>query len=170
MEKKLMSTQVATETQCVANAGGKYLTFKLNEEFYGIAVLRIREIIRLQSITTVPQMPAYIKGVLNLRGKIIPVVDLRLKFCLSQANDTERTCIIVVHVQSSQRSAIPMGIIVDSVEEVLNIAASDIEPTPDFGTAVDTQYLLGMAKVKGEVKTLLDIDRVLASEPIPFTV
>ena len=164
-----MSTEAVAETQIVANAGGKYLTFKLNEESYGIAVLRIREIIRLQPITTVPQMPAYIKGVLNLRGKIIPVIDLRLKFCLAQPKDTERTCIIVVQVQSAQRHAIPMGLIVDSVEEVLNITPADIEPTPDFGTALDTQYLLGMAKVKGEVKTLLDIDRVLASEPIPFT-
>ncbi len=143
---------------------GKYLTFKLQNESYGIAVLKIREIIQMQSITLVPQMPAFIKGVINLRGKIIPVIDLRIKFGLDQVADTERTCIIVVQVNLVGRPALQMGLIVDAVEEVTNLAAADIEGTPDFGAKLDTEYIMGMAKVKGVVKTLLDIDRIVGAD------
>ncbi len=143
---------------------GKYLTFKLQNESYGIAVLKIREIIQMQSITLVPQMPAFIKGVINLRGKIIPVIDLRIKFGLDQVADTERTCIIVVQVNLAGRAALQMGLIVDAVEEVTNLAAADIEGTPDFGAKLDTEYIMGMAKVKGVVKTLLDIDRIVGAD------
>jgi len=146
---------------------GKYLTFVLGHESYGIAVLKIREIIRLTDITSVPRMPGYIKGVINLRGKIIPVVDLRLKFGLGSADTTERTCIVVVQVSSSTGVPTSMGVVVDDVEEVANIAAADIEETPDFGTQLDTACLLGMAKIKGSVKTLLDIDRVVSGEREP---
>jgi purine-binding chemotaxis protein CheW len=147
----------------VAQLAGKYLTVVLDHEAYGIAVLKVREIIRLQSITTVPQVPAYVKGVINLRGRVIPVIDLRVKFGL-QAEFTERTCIVVVQVQLAGERTVQMGFIVDAVEEVVNLSDAEIEPPPDFGAKIDTTYLLGMAKVKGQVKTLLDIDRVVAPE------
>lgn len=144
---------------------GKYLTVVLDNEAYGIAVLKVREIIRMQKITPVPQMPGFVKGVINLRGRVIPVVDLRVKFGL-KAEFAERTCIVVVQVKLPTEQIVQMGLIVDSVEEVVTLTNEEIEPTPDFGTKVDTSYLLGMAKVKGQVKTLLDIDRVVAPETV----
>jgi purine-binding chemotaxis protein CheW len=144
---------------------GKYLTVVLANEAYGIAVTKVREIIRLQKITPVPQMPEFVKGVINLRGRVIPVIDLRVKFGLP-AEFAERTCIVVVQVKLVGDGTVHMGLIVDSVEEVVNLPAEDIEPTPDFGARLDTSYLLGMAKVKGAVKTLLDIDRVIAPETV----
>jgi purine-binding chemotaxis protein CheW len=137
----------------------------LDNEAYGIAVLKVREIIRLQKITPVPQMPGFVKGVINLRGRVIPIVDLRIKFGL-KAEFAERTCIVVVQVKLGAGQVVQMGLIVDSVEEVVTLNAEEIEPTPDFGTRIDTSYLLGMAKVKGQVKTLLDIDRVVAPETV----
>jgi purine-binding chemotaxis protein CheW len=110
-------------------------------------------------------MPAFVKGVINLRGRVIPVVDLRLKFGL-KAELTERTCVIVVQVRQATGTALQMGLVVDSVEEVANLTAADIEPTPEFGTKLDTSYLLGMAKVKGQVKTLLDIDKVVTADTV----
>jgi purine-binding chemotaxis protein CheW len=142
---------------------GKYLTFSSGAESYGIPVLQVREIIKLAPITAVPQMPAEIKGVVNLRGKIIPVIDLRLKFGLARTENSERTCIIVVEVNSTSHARVQMGLIVDGVEEVANIAAADIEQTPDFGASLDTEYILGMAKIKGAIKMLLDIDKVIAA-------
>jgi purine-binding chemotaxis protein CheW len=141
---------------------GKYLTFRLGKEDFAIQVLKVREIVGIQDITSVPQMPAYVKGVINLRGKVISVVDLRLKFGLAEREYTQRTCIIVVQVQSGG-VAIQTGVIVDEVSEVLNLVSNEIEDTPDFGEAVETTYLLGVAKVKGAVKMLLDIDQVLAT-------
>ena len=157
-----MSTPAASITTAAKQAG-KYLTVVLDNESYGIAVIKVREIIRLQKITPVPQMPAFVKGVINLRGRVIPIVDLRVKFGL-RAEFAERTCIVVVQVKLSTAQVVQMGLIVDSVEEVVNLTNEEIEPTPDFGANVDTSYLLGMAKVKGQVKTLLDIDRVVAPE------
>ncbi len=142
---------------------GKYLTFILGPEAYGVPVLKVREIIRLCELTTVPNMPEYIRGVLNLRGKIIPVADLRVKFKLGLAENTEHTCIVVVEIAAPEKASTLMGLIVDAVEEVLNISPGDIEPTPDFGTALHTEYILGMAKVKGRVKSLLDIDRMVTA-------
>mgnify|MGYP000882048139 FL=1 len=156
-------TQTAAENRLLA---GKYLTFVLGHESYGVEVLKIREIIRLTDITAVPQMPAFIKGVINLRGKIIPVVDLRIKFALAEALTTERTCIIVVQVTAASGAKIQMGLIVDAVEEVRNISQADIEETPDFGTQLDTEYILGMAKAKDTVITLLDIERIVAPEAL----
>lgn len=146
---------------------GKYLTFLLGREEFAIQVLKVREIMGIQDITAVPQTPSYIKGVINLRGKVIPVVDLRLKFCLPEADYTQRTCIIVVQVQSAGVT-LHTGIIVDAVSEVLNLASGDIEDTPDFGDdgSSAASYLLGMAKVKGKVKILLDIDRVLSAHEV----
>ena len=144
---------------------GKYLTVVLDNEAYGIAVLKVREIIRMQKITPVPQMPAFVKGVINLRGRVIPIVDMRVKFGL-KAEFAERTCIVVVQVKLPNEQIVQMGLIVDSVEEVVTLTAGEIEPTPDFGARICTEYLLGMAKVKGQVKTLLDIDRVVAPETV----
>jgi len=144
---------------------GKYLTFQLANEEFGIRVLKVREIMGLQEITAVPQTPAHVKGVINLRGKVVPVIDLRLKFGMATAEYTQRTCIIVTQVQGESASVL-MGIIVDGVSEVLNLTAAEIEDTPDFGEAVAGQYLLGMAKVKGKVKILLDIDRVLSTQDL----
>lgn len=158
--------RTATETPSTTAAlAGKYLTVVLENEVYGLNGLKIREIIRLQKITPVPQMPAFVKGVINLRGRVIPIVDLRVKFGL-EAEFTERTCIVVVQVKLSAEQVVQMGLIVDSVEEVANLVAADIEPTPEFGAKLDTSYLLGMAKVKGQVKTLLDIDRVVTADTV----
>jgi len=139
---------------------GKYLTFTLADEEYGIGILRVREIIGMLPITSVPQTPAFVKGVINLRGKVIPVVDLRLKFGMQEMEYSERTSIIVVEVKGPN-SYIQIGIVVDAVSEVVNIKGDDIEDTPTFGTKLDTEYILGMAKMGGGVKILLDIDRVL---------
>lgn len=158
-------TQISDESKR-HEAAEKYLTFKLGGESYGIAVLKIREIIRMQKITPVPQMPPHVKGVINLRGKVIPVVDLRVKFSLGDDATDERTCTIVVQVESKDNVPTLMGLIVDAVEEVCNIVQSEIEETPDFGSAVDTRYILGLAKVKGDVKTLLDIDLVVSQDEV----
>lgn len=141
---------------------GKFLTFALGREEYGLPVLKVREIIKVMDITQVPQVPPHVRGVINLRGKVIPVVDLRLKFGLPPRDYTERTCIIVVDVASVGLT----GIVVDSVSEVLNVAPADIDSTPDFGERVATDYMLGLAKVRGTVKILLDLDRVLAGDGI----
>lgn len=146
------------------SAAGKYLTFSLGRETYGLPVLRIREIIRLTAITPMPQMPTYIKGVINLRGKIIPVVDLRVKFGFAAREDSERTCIVVVQVRSAVGSQIQLGLLVDDVEEVSQISGTDIEATPEFGSQVSTEYILGIAKLKGRVAILLDIDKALIGE------
>ena len=144
---------------------GKYLTFSLADEEYGIGILKIKEIIGMMPVTTVPQTPKFVKGVINLRGKVIPVIDLRLRFGMESIDYTERTCIIVVEIDGTV-GTVQIGIVVDSVSEVLNIKGEDIEDTPTFGTKLDTNYILGMAKMEGGVKILLDIDRVLNSEEI----
>jgi purine-binding chemotaxis protein CheW len=144
---------------------GKYLTFIIGKEEFGVGVLKVREIMGIQDITAVPQTPAYLKGVINLRGKVIPVIDLRLKFGLTSINYTQRTCIIVVQVMSGSILLL-MGIVVDEVSEVVTMAPGDIEDTPDFGASVATNYILGMAKIKGKVKILLDINEVLTSQEI----
>lgn len=140
---------------------GKYLTVALDHEEYGIAVLKVREIIRPQKITPMPQVPDHVRGVINLRGRVIPIVDLRLKFGLPAAF-TDHTCIVVVQVTPPGRAALSMGLIVDSVDEVGNFTAADIQPVPEFGARVDTSYLTGIARTKDQVKMLLDIDRVVA--------
>jgi purine-binding chemotaxis protein CheW len=145
--------------------GGKYLVFELGREEFGIRVLKVREIMGIQDITAVPQTPAHVKGVINLRGKVIPVVDLRIKFGLPEQEYTPRTCIIVVQVRG-EAGPVLTGIVVDGVAEVLNLAAADIEDTPDFGDGTVTPYLLGMAKVKGKVKILREIERVLTSQDL----
>src|SRR3954466_1402419 len=135
-----------SDEQKTVSTPGKYLTFALDDEEYGISVLKVREIIKLMEITPVPQVPAHIKGVINLRGKVIPIVDLRLKFGLPIADATDRTCIVVVDVLLDSRRIL-LGIIVDSVAEVLNVSSDEIEETPDFGERLDTTYMQGVAKI-----------------------
>lgn len=144
---------------------GKYLTFDLADEEYGLEILRVREIIGMMEITPVPRTPEFVLGVINLRGKVIPVVDLRLKFGLPFKDADDRTCIIVVEVLN-QGQTIQMGIVVDLVNEVVDVKASDVEPTPSFGVSLDTAFILGMAKVGNKVKILLDIDRVLTANEV----
>lgn len=164
------STVVSEREQATAlnkghDRGGKYLVFHLGREEFGIRVLKVREIMGIQEITAVPQTPAHVKGVINLRGKVIPVVDLRLKFGMPEQEYTQRTCIIVVQVRGEAGHML-MGIVVDGVAEVLNLAAADIEDTPDFGEGAASSCLLGMAKVKGKVKILLQIEQVLTSQDL----
>jgi len=144
---------------------GKYLTFTMANEEYGIGILKVKEIIGMMSITTVPQTPEFVKGVINLRGKVIPIMDLRLRFGMEETDYTERTCIIVVEIEG-QSGSVMIGIVVDSVSEVLNIKGEEIEDTPTFGTKLNTDYILGMAKIGGGVKILLDIDKVLSAEEV----
>ncbi|HYM26008.1 MAG TPA: chemotaxis protein CheW [Vicinamibacterales bacterium] len=144
-------------------APGKYLTFALAGEEYGVPVLKVREIITIMDITAVPQMPEHVKGVINLRGKVIPIIDLRLKFGLPVSADTDRTCIVVVEVDVDA-GRIMLGVIVDSVSDVLHISTEDVEATPEFGVKLDTTYIRGIAKIKGAVKLLLDLDRMLAAQ------
>lgn len=165
MQSTLKSVGDKASATTTDERAGKYLVFHLGREEFGIRVLKVREIMGVQEITAVPQTPPHVKGVINLRGKVIPVVDLRLKFGLPEVEYTQRTCIIVVQVQTETRSMM-MGTVVDGVAEVLNLAASDIEDTPDFGQGVPTPYLLGLAKVKGKVKILLDIEQVLRSQEL----
>ncbi len=144
---------------------GKYLTFTLAEETYGIGILKVKEIIGMMSITSVPQTPDFIKGVVNLRGKVIPVFDLRLKFSMDSIPYSDRTCIIVVEIDG-ESGTILIGIVVDAVSEVVNITQEEIEETPSFGSRLDTDYILGMAKIEDGVKILLNIDKVLSSVEI----
>jgi purine-binding chemotaxis protein CheW len=140
---------------------GKYLTFAIAEEEYGLEILKVREIIGYMDITPVPQTPAYVKGVINLRGQVIPVIDLRSKLGMQQAEVTEETCIIVVEVQRNGQKN-DTGLVIDRVQEVLYIAGEQIQETPEFGATVDTDFILGLGKVGKSVKILLDIDKVLA--------
>lgn len=164
-----MHSTAPSETNVTHAAGsiprqlaGKYLTFALQGESFGLAVLKVREIIRITHFTPIPKMPTHVRGVINLRGKIIPVIDLRQRFGLAKTSDTELSCIIVVQIRISSATDAAMGLIVDGVEDVVNIAAEDIEERPEFGDQASLDFVLGMAKVKGKVKLLLDIDRALA--------
>ncbi len=142
---------------------GKYLTFALAHEEYGLEILKVREIIGYMDITAVPQTPHHVKGVINLRGQVIPVIDLRSKFGMETAEVTEETCIIVVEISQGGHK-FSTGIVVDHVQEVLDIAGEDIEEAPQFGSSVNTDFILGMGKIGETVKILLDIDKVLAGE------
>jgi purine-binding chemotaxis protein CheW len=144
---------------------GKYLTFRLGAESYGIGILKVQEIIGVMAVTHVPRIPEFIRGVINLRGKVIPVLDLRLKFGLEGRPDTERTCIIVMQVARDE-GHVTLGAIVDEVSEVLYIESAQIEPPPAFGGCVNTDFLLGMGKVGGKVIILLDVDKVMATDEI----
>ena len=157
--------QQATDRKALMVLAGKYLTFKLDAEEFGLEILKVQEIIKIMDITRVPRTPAFVRGVINLRGKVIPVVDLRLKFEMERREGTDKTCIIVVTVRRAS-GAVVMGIIVDEVSEVLDVAGDSIEPAPEFGGAVDTSFILGMGKVGERVVTLMDVDKVLSGEDV----
>ncbi len=160
------SMEVPEDTISSIGREGKYLTFELGGEEYGLEILKVKEIIGIMNITSVPQTPEYVKGVINLRGKVIPVIDLRLKFGMEPLEYNERTCIIVVDIVGRSGNRIIMGIVVDSVSEVLNVKGDEIEDAPTFGARLNTRYISGMAKIEGGVKIMLDIDRVLSDEEI----
>ena len=157
--------QRENEQRALVALAGKYLTFKLDVEEFGLEILKVQEIIKMMDITRVPRTPAFVRGVINLRGKVIPVVDLRLKFEMDAKQNTDKTCVIVVTVRRGS-GAVVMGIIVDEVSEVLDVAGASIEPSPEFGAAVDTSFILGMGKVGERVVTLLDVDKVLSGEEV----
>jgi purine-binding chemotaxis protein CheW len=155
------TAQTLVDTQDVETLGGKYLTFELANEIYGIGILRVREIIKVMGINTVPRLPEYAKGVINLRGHIIPVVDLRQKLSMASFNETRETCIIVVDLGNTLT-----GLIVDKVAEVLYIKSNQIENAPTFGAEAETDFILGMGKTDERVVILLDIDKVLDAEAL----
>jgi len=154
----------ATET-AQSHREGKYLTFRLSDEEYGIGILKVKEIIGTMKVTSVPRTPEFVSGVINLRGQVIPVVDLRCRFGMSRVETTEKTCIVVVEIRI-EAGKLTMGIVVDTVSEVLNIRSAQIDDAPVFGAGIDTAYILGMAKIDKGVKILLDIDRVLSGKDL----
>ncbi len=148
-----------------ADMAGKYLTFRLADEDYGIALLKVKEIIGMMPITTVPRTPDFVQGVINLRGEVIPVTDLRIRFEMPATEYTDRTCIIVVEIEGAQGMT-RTGVIVDAVSEVLNVPTESVEKAPSFGTHADTDYILGMVNMDGGVKILLDIDGVFQTDEL----
>ncbi len=162
---EITNSAVDGRVQDMTHLAGKYLTFRLAEEEYGLEIMKVQEIIGIMPVTKVPRVPDYVRGVINLRGKIIPTLELRAKFSLERVEDTERTCIIVVELQAP-KGKINMGIIVDEVAEVMDFTAESIDNAPEFGTALKTDFILGVGIVKGGVKILLDLDKVLSNEEV----
>lgn len=160
-----MEKQQGTDHEIGAKLAGKYLTFALDKEEYAIEILKVNQIIRLQPITAIPKTPTFVRGVINLRGMIIPIIDLRKKFAMSEHADTDRSCIVVIQLEQD-RKKVNMGIVIDEVREVLEIPASDIEETPRFGASIDTEFIMGIAKTGKTIKIMLDIGKVLASSEI----
>jgi purine-binding chemotaxis protein CheW len=151
------TTKVTGKTETLA---GKYLTFRLGAEEFGLEILKVQEIIKMMDITRVPRMPEYMRGVINLRGKVIPVIDLRLKFDMESRDTTDKTCVIVVQISHEGAQKI-MGVVVDEVSEVLDVGSEQIEPPPQFDATVESQFILGMGKIGKKVVMLLDVDRIL---------
>lgn len=156
-------------TETISHAGtqldGKYLTFILGDEGYGIPVLKVREIIRLRETTSLPKMPPHVLGVINMRGKIVPVFDLRIRFGLENTNQNSRTCVIVTQIRQQNESEIKLvGLVVDSVEEVIYISNDQIDPPPDFGENIELNYIQGIGKLGDNVRMLLDIDKIILEE------
>jgi len=161
----MRESSIAEEVTDISNAekghlGGKYLTFVLENEVFGVQITKVQEIIRMQNVTKVPRVKDFVRGVINLRGKIIPVIELRLKFGMEAQKDTDKTCIIVIQVQAANGN-FTVGIIIDEVREVLDIASENIEPPCMVNHADDQDFILGIGKVANEVKILLDIDKIL---------
>ena len=148
------------------NLAGKYLTFNLGGETYGLEIMKVQEIIKMIEVTSIPKTPEFVRGVVNLRGKVIPVIDLRLKFDMEGQEDTEKTCVIVVQAKNTEDSVTIIGIIVDEVAEVMDIEGEQIEPPPMLGGNIDTDFILGMGKMDKKVITMLDIDKVLKKDEI----
>jgi len=148
------------------NQEGKYLTFSLAGEEYGFDILRVREIVGLMPITKLPEAPFFFKGVVNLRGQLIPVIDLRLRFGLAETGYSERTCIIVVELETGKGKK-AVGLVVDSVSEVVNVKTSEIEEPPDFGMEAKTDYISGIANIQEELIVLLDVGRIVGGAGLP---
>jgi len=165
MSELEQSQKTGAVTGDLKHLAGKYLTFRLGNEDYGFQILKVQEIIGIMNVTRVPKMPEFVRGIINLRGKLIPVVDMRAKFTMSKQEDTLKTCIIVVEVNISA-AKVTMGVIVDNVSEVLSITEQQIDPPPTFGTNIETAFMLGMGKVGQKVVILLDIDRVLTGTEV----
>ena len=164
MELQSAVSAAAVEGAPCASLAGKYMTFQLAQEVYGLRILSVREIIGLMEITRLPRAPDFFRGVINLRGKVIPVIDLRLKFGMAPCETTDQTVIIVVHCEVAGR-ALTMGVLVDLVLEVLTIDGSQIEPPPDLGgAAVDARFILGVGKHEKRIVFLLDIARILSTD------
>ncbi len=140
---------------------GKYLTFGLAGEEYGLGIMVVREIIGIQTITAVPKTPDHVKGVINLRGKVVPVIDLRLKFGMAETAHTDTTAIIITCVDNAE-----IGVIVDHVSEVVDVPDSQLEDLPSFGSSIDTSFMLGLAKTNDTVTILLDISRILNADDL----
>ncbi len=163
--KQAIKEKAPSPLKSMKNRAGKYLTFTLNSEEYGMEITRIREIIGMMTITRIPQTDAFVKGVINLRGKVIPVIDLRLKFEMDAIDYTERTCIIVAEIEGKSKT-VTIGVVVDGVSEVNNIKENEVEDPPAFGSALSTEYILGMAKKEDGVKILLDINKMMSLEEL----
>ena len=159
------NSEIETTVMDLGHLAGKYLTFKLASEEYGLEIMKVQEIIGIMPVTKVPRVPEYVRGVINLRGRIIPTIELRAKFNLEKVEDTERTCIIVVELQTL-KGKVNMGVIVDEVAEVMDFTADNIDAAPEFGTALNTTFILGIGIVKGSVKILLDLDKILTTEEV----
>ncbi|HOG65741.1 MAG TPA: chemotaxis protein CheW [Spirochaetota bacterium] len=144
---------------------GKYLTFKLGEELYAVDILKVQEIIGMQSVIRIPKTPQYVRGMINLRDRVIPIIDLRLKFDMEHKEDTRRTCIIVLQVSVDTRQVI-IGAVVDEVSEVIDLNQDELQPAPSFGSALDTHMIIGIGRTKEKVIMLLDADTLLSTEEI----
>jgi len=153
--------EAVAEKKDVSQYDGQFLTFVLSKEEYGVEILKVREIMGIMEITPVPQTPDYMKGVINLRGKVIPIIDLRLKFAMPEVEHTKETCIIVAEVGATQ-----VGVIVDGVSEVTDIKGEDIEEAPSFGQEIDTSFIMGLGKTKKKIVILLDIEKVLTTDEL----
>ena len=158
--------QISTQNDFSSGKPQKFLTFTLAGEEYGITIMKIKEIIGLMPVTVLPQTPEYVKGVINLRGKVIPVIDLRLKFALEPAEPTERTCIIVIETEDKNRNQTLVGLIIDAVSEVVSLKGDEVEPAPTMQTQFQEQLILGLAKCDNGVKILLDIDKVINQDDL----
>ncbi len=158
--RMLLVEKMNQKSKDMTNREEKYLTFSLSNEEYGISIMKVKEIIGMMSVTSVPQMPQFVRGVINLRGKVIPVMDMRLRFGMDEAEYTRRTCIVVVEAAEESGKDL-VGTVVDSVSEVLNIKDNSIEPTPSFGSELNAECISGMAKIDQKVKILLDINKVV---------
>ena len=143
----------------------QYLTFTLDEELYAVDVVKVREVLEVTPLTKIPRMPAFMQGVINIRGSVVPVLDLRLKFGMEQAERTVDTCIIVMDIQAEDKT-VTIGSLADSVQEVIDLDEENIEPPPRLGTKVDTDFIRGMGKRDDQFIIILDIDRVFNSSEI----
>lgn len=163
---ELQAVQKANvETSSLKEIAGMYLTFRLGDEDYALEILKVQEIMGIIDVTPVPRTPEFIRGVINLRGKVIPVSDLRLKFGIGAKDDTEKTCIIVLQVTRNS-DMVTMGVIVDEVSEVLDIGTEQIEPAPSFGSQVDMEFIMGMGKINNRVVIILDADKLLTGTDV----